>query len=308
MNKSPKPAAPPRALTCAITCALALLLVGFVAGVAQQPKKSSNVAPAAPSPTPSLKRTQSQNDVRRLGFGGSLTLYGAPDGSIEIEGWPRSEVEMNAEVELHANSEEELTQLASVNRFVVDDDLNHVRVITTGTHDRKFMKRAAKDFPKKLLGMPWKINYRLRVPAMTDLEIYAGRGPLRISGIDGALRLNAGESDATFVLVGGDVEATVQRGSMNIRLTARSWRGRGANFRLGSGDMTVELPANFNGDLNAEVLHTGRIENSYVGLAPRERTQNTERAIHVRGGMGGTTLSFTVGNGTLRIKQEGGNQ
>lgn len=232
-----------------------------------------------------------------------VTLYGAPDGSITVEGTPRAEVSVDADIELRADTEEELTQLAAVNRFLLDDDLNHVRVITTGTHDRTFMKRAARDFPKKLLALPWKVDYRLGVPSLTDLEIYAGRGPLKISGVEGALRLNAGESAASFVLAGGDVEATVSRGTLDVRLTQRSWRGRGASFRLGSGDITVTLPPDFNGDLDAQVLRNGRVENTHPALTPRERTANDERNAHLRGGAGGALLSFTLGDGTLRIKE-----
>jgi hypothetical protein len=277
------------------------LLVAFAATIAPAQKKPSVPAPlAAP---PALKRTTTRHELRRFGHGGMVTLYGAPDGSINIEGSPRAEVDVNADIELRADTEEDLSLLAVVNRFVLDDDANHIRIITTGTHDRTFMKRAARDFPKRLLTLPWKIDYRVRVPAASDLEIYAGRGPLKINGVEGALRLNAGDAEASFVLTGGDVEATIQRGTLNFRLAQRSWRGRGANFRLGTGTLTVELPPNFNGDIDAEVLRNGRVENTHAALAPRERTQTTERSLHARAGMGGTLLSFTLGDGTLRIKQ-----
>jgi hypothetical protein len=288
----------------AFLCCLQALLVALPADAARTQKKPD--ASARPVPTPSaplLTRTSTLRETRRLGFGGMVTIYGAPEGSITIEGWPQSQFDVTAETELRAPTDQDLTRLAAVNRFLLDDDLNHIRLVTTGTHDRKFMKRAAKNFPKPLLSMPWKIDYRLRVPAATDLEIYAGRGALRLAGVEGALRLNAGDSDATFALSGGDVEATIQRGSVLFRLPSRNWRGRGANIRLGTGDLTVELPANYNGDLNVEVLRNGRIENSYPALTPRERTDPSERSLQARAGSGGTMLSFTVGDGTLRIRQ-----
>ena len=89
---------------------------------------------------------------------------------------------------------------------------------------------------------------------------------------------------------------------------SRSWRGQGMSVRLASGDLTVELPAGFSGDINAEVLNAGRVENAYAGLAPREHTETTERSLQGRAGAGGATLSFTVGDGTLRIVQESGKQ
>jgi hypothetical protein len=252
-----------------------------------------------------LKRTTTRTEVHKLGYGSSVTIYGAPEGSITIEAWQRSEVEINADVELNANTEDELTRLAAVNGFVVDEDYNHVRVVTTGTHDRKFLKRVARDLPKKLLTLPWKIDYRLKVPASVDLEIYAGRGALAIGGVEGTIRLNAPTSTgATFTLVGGDVEATVGVGPVNVRVPTRSWRGRGMNLRLASGDLNVELAPNYSGDIDAQVLRAGRIENTYPGLAPRERTQPTERLLNGRAGHGGAPLSFTLGDGTLRIKPE----
>jgi hypothetical protein len=151
--------------------------------------------------------------------------------------------------------------------------------------------------------MPWRIDYHVKVPAMCDLEINAGRGALVVTGVEGALRINAGGGpDSLFALSGGDVEATVASGPFTVRPTARSWRGRGLRLRLASGDLTVELPAGFSGDVDAEVLRAGRVENTHTGLAPRERTTPTERSLQGRAGNGGATLSFTVGDGTLRIK------
>jgi hypothetical protein len=212
-------------------------------------------------------------------------------------------------VELSAHTEEDLARLAAVNGFVVDEDYNHVRVVTTGTHDRKYLKRAARDLPKKLLTMPWKIDYRIKVPAALDLEIYAGRGSLALSGVEGSIRLYAPTSaGATFTLTGGDVEATLGSGPVNVRVPTRSWRGRGMNLRVVSGELNVELPAGYSGDIDAQVLRAGRVENTLTGLAPRERTTPTERFLQARSGQGGAPLSFTLGDGTLRIKQEGSKQ
>ncbi|HEX8475398.1 MAG TPA: hypothetical protein VF666_15325 [Pyrinomonadaceae bacterium] len=276
---------------------------------AQQKKKNEKTNNGASLPSsslslPALTRTTTRHELRRFGYGSTLTLYGAPQGSITIEAWTRSEIDITADIEVRADTEDELTQLAAVNGFVIDDDINHLTLLTTGTHDRKYMKRVARDFPKKLLTMPWKIDYRIRVPASVDLEIYAGRGAFNLSGVEGALRLNGGESIAALAPTGGSLEATFERGTINLRLTGRSWRGRGAQIRLATGDINVELPANFNADIDAAVLRSGRIENTYAGLAPRERTTQTEREQHLRSGVGGPAFSFTVGDGTLRIHQE----
>ena len=251
-----------------------------------------------------LTRTVTRHETRRLGYGGTVTILGAPDGSITVEGWPRSEMEVTAEIILRAETEEDLSRLAIFNSFAFVDDPNHVRILTTGTHDKAFMKRVAKNFPKKLLGLPWKINYRVRVPAVTDVEINAGRGPITVSGVEGALTLTASESEAKLTLTGGIVNATIGIGSVLVNIPVRSWHGNGAVLRLAAGDLTLELPAGFSGDIDADILRLGKIEVSYIGFESRQPPGLTSQIVRARAGAGGASFKLIVGDGTIRIKKQ----
>ncbi len=307
MNYSIKRATSFPTLFVLFTALLSLTQTHYVAAQSQRPadakKTSSKTNVTAPQP-PELKRTTTRRETKRFPFGGRVTIYGAPQGSLTIEAWPRGEVEITADIELTADTEEELSQLAAVNTFHLDDDVNHLRVLTVGTHDRKYMKRIARNFPKKLLAAAWKIDYRIRVPAQTDLEINAGNGPLTIKDVEGAIRLNAGESEqATLVLTGGDVEATLAGGEVNLNIPTRGWRGRGLSLRLARGDINLSLPSGFNGYINAEVLAAGRILNEHPELKPAERTTPTERVLRGQSGAGGANISLTAGSGTIRIMQ-----
>ena len=276
----------------------ALIVVSSV--TAQKDKKPS--APVGPL----LTRTITRHESRRFSYGGSVTITGAPNGSVTVEGWQRNEVEITADIELHAASEADLSRLAIVNNFAIDEDANHLRVLTTGTHDRVFMKRVAKDFPKALIGLPWKIDYHIRVPALTDLEISAGIGPLRLSGVEGMIRLNALQSDADLSLTGGSVYVVVQSGTVNVTIPAMSWHGLGAEVKLASGNLSVGFMPGFSGDINAEVLRAGEVKNSFVTLDPRESGSITPRSLRARTGNGGATLIFTVGDGMIQIQQLNG--
>jgi hypothetical protein len=258
--------------------------------------------PAA-SAAPLLTRTNSRQEKRRLGYGSTVTIIGAPQGSITVEGWPRSEVQVTADVELRAETEEDLNRLATVNGWVLDDDVNHLHILTTGTHDKVFMRRVAKDFPRKLLGLPWKIDYRIQVPMAVDLEINAGRGPITLSGVEGAITLTATESETQMTLVSGTVIATLATGLINVRIPTRSWRGAGADLRIASGDLNIELPAGFNGDIDADVLRIGQITDEFSALESREKPGITSRVVRARVGAGGAFFKFTVGDGTIRIKK-----
>jgi hypothetical protein len=260
--------------------------------------------PAAPE-IQLLTRTSTRRETARFSYGGTVTLIAAPRGSVTVEGWQRNEVEVTANIELKGATEADLDQLAKVNNFVFDEDLNHISILTTGTHDRAFMKRSNKKFPKNLLNLPWKIDYRIRVPVNTDLEVNAGHGDVKLSGVEGALRITATESDTALTLTGGTVTTTVTAGSITFTIPARSWRGNGADIRVASGTINVDLQPGFSGDIDAEILRTGKIINTYDGLTSREKPGLTERSVRARAGAGGAYFKFTVGDGTVNIRKAG---
>ena len=288
-----------RGLRAATFSIIVLLLLAFHAF--SQEKKKTGIT----SPAPLIKRSIAHEELVRLGYGGTVTILGAPEGSITIEGWTRTEVELRANIELQAETEDDLNRLAIINGVVVDRDLNHVRILTTGTHDKVFMKRAAKNFPKKLLGLPWKIDYSIKVPTATDLEINAGRGPISLTGVEGAINLSATESQTNLTLIGGDVIATVASGNVDVKILGRSWRGRGVNIRVATGDLQIQLPVGFNSDIDADVLRQGRIEDNYGALVEREQHGITARIVRAQTGGGGPPIKLLVGDGVIRITKEG---
>lgn len=283
----------------ALTVLLCFITFFSDSSIASAQKKGEG---ARDDPQPMLmERTTTRHEARRFGYGSSLTIIGAPAGSIIIEAWSKSEVDITADIELHAATESDLALLSTINSFTVDEDANHIRILTTGTHDKAFMKRVAKKFPKTLLNLPWKIDFHIRVPTNCDIEIDAGRGPISLSGVEGAISMKALESDALLTLTGGAVSATIGAGTVKVNLATRSWRGAGVLVELARGDLTVELPVGFNADINASILRSGQIENSYEGLVPQERTTFTPQSISGRAGAGGATLNFRVTDGTLKI-------
>ena len=291
-----------RGLQTAASSLVAFLLFAFPAFA--QDKKQKVIT----SPATLIKRSIAHEQLLRLGYGGSVTIIGAPEGSITIEGWPRSEVELRANIELQAETEDDLNRLAIVNGVLVDRDLNHVRILTTGTYDKVFMKRVAKNFPKKLLGLPWKIDYRIKVPAATDLEINAGRGAVSLTGVEGAINLSAIESQTNLTLIGGHVIAIVASGNVDAKILGRSWRGSGVDIRVGTGDLKVQLPVGFNAHIDADVLRVGRIEDNYGALVSREGPGITDRIVRAQTGAGGPIIKFMVGDGVIRIMKEGTEQ
>ena len=253
-----------------------------------------------------LKRVTTKTDQLDFGAGGTVAIVGAPNGSIRVEPAERNEIEIAAEITVEAANEADLATIANVTGFVTDESVGRVTINSVGTNDRKYIKRIDKKFPKRLMGMPFEINYVVKVPRYCDLQIDAGKGDVTIMSIEGSFRINALDTNARLDLVGGAVNATIQKGTVAVKMPDRGWRGSGLDIALASGDMVVYFPVNLSAELDASILRTGKIENGLLDLKPRVRSVKfTEQMISAKAGSGGVPMKFTVGDGTLKLKTIG---
>lgn len=253
---------------------------------------------------PTFKRTTYKTDRLDFGSGGTLAVVGAPVGSVSIEGWAKNEIEISATIEVEAQSEADLAKLSELTGFVLEESLGRTGIISTGTHDKKFVKQLGKKLPKTAVGMPFRIDYVIKVPRYCDLQVDGGRGDLSISGVEGVIRANYLDSAAKIALLGGSLTATVGKGSIDVSIPNRSWRGRFADVNLASGDMSVKLPTGLNAEVDGTILRNGKIENTFADLKPRVRKgEFTDKLVSAKSGAGGITLKFTVGDGTLKLSQ-----
>jgi len=249
-----------------------------------------------------LKRTIYKTEKLDFGPAGTLVVNGAPNGSIRVEGWNQNEIEISAEIQINAETESDIEQLTKVTGFLLEESLGRTGILSFGTHDKSYLKSVSKKFPKHLIGLPFRIDYAVKVPQFCDLQINGGKGDLSISGVEGAMKINYLETNAVVNLVGGGILATFGSGDVSVIVPASSWRGRFADIQLASGTMNISLPPSLNAEIDANILRTGKIENAYAALKPRTRKgEFTEKWIAAKSGVGGVPLKFTVGDGTLNI-------
>lgn len=248
-----------------------------------------------------IVRTKTMSKTAKFGPGGTISLVGPPVGGISVEGWKKNEVAVEAEIVIHAENEEDAARIAAVTGFVLDEDVVTLKITSVGPHDKKYLKKADKKFPKRLRSNLFEINYKLYVPHYSDLIIDGGKGRLELKEVEGTFRVNYLESDAVLSLVGGNVSVIIGKGSVDVTIAARSWRGRNADVQLSAGEINLRLPKNLNADLVAKVLRTGTINNGYPNLEPKPRTEFSESFMSATAGSGGANLAFTVGDGNLNI-------
>ena len=108
---------------------------------------SLSVLSFAQTPT-LLKRTDYKTEKVEFGVGGTVSIVGAPNGSITIEGWQKNEVEITAEIRTkprlkliwHCFPKSTVLSLMSL--------FNTIRILSVGTNDKKYIKKTVKKFPK----------------------------------------------------------------------------------------------------------------------------------------------------------------
>ena len=105
---------------CQAAAIVAWVLILVPCGTRFEVVAQSARATPTPPAAPLLTRTTTRHETRRFGYGGMLTIVGPPAGSIAIEGWQRNEVDIIADIEWHANTEQDLTRLAAIENFVLD--------------------------------------------------------------------------------------------------------------------------------------------------------------------------------------------
>lgn len=255
--------------------------------------------------TPQLvKRTITKTDRFDFGSGGTVAVTGAPNGSIRITAGQKNEIEITATIELRAASTADLDKLADVTGFVTDESIGRVGIVSMGTHSKQMLKKARKKLPKNLFGLPFRIDYVISVPRYCDLEIDGGSGDLSIAGVEGSMRVNFLETNAKVEVISGAATVTIGKGSLNAAIGTRGWRGRSVTLQVATGDMTVHLPTNLSAEIDATILRTGKIENTFPDLKPRDRKIGfTDKAIFAKAGVGGAPLKFSVGDGALKTER-----
>lgn len=249
-----------------------------------------------------VRRTILKSDKFDFGPGGTIVIGGYPVGSIEVEGTPKSQIELEVEITIEAPSESDADRIAKVVGFTLDESSGRVAINSLGPFNRKYLKKADVKFPNNLLSAPVRIDYRLKVPRFGDLQIDGGKGNLRVKGIDGSMRINFLEPEASIELIGGSLNGVFGVGNVSLSIPDRGWRGRYADVQLSRGILEVNLPAGLNAELDAVILRSGSIDNKFPGLTPRSRRDEfTERTVYAKAGNGGIPLKFSVGEGEIRL-------
>jgi DUF4097 and DUF4098 domain-containing protein YvlB len=251
------------------------------------------------------------------------------DGAIEVHSWDRNEVEI--EVERRAMEQSLVDQI----KVSAEQEGDRIVIKITGPSDR--------GFEGIQIGMHVSPTARLRValPRQSQLAAKTGDGSVSVEDVngkigittsDGSVRasrlagditVRSGDGSIRMERIEGKVDLETEDGSIGLEAKPSVLRARTADgsirleiapdaemtddwdIQTADGSVTLTLPANFNGQLDAET-RDGAVRARHAGVSNETRDgegrDERRRTLKATLGSGGRVVKVRSGDGTIRIE------
>jgi hypothetical protein len=211
---------------------------------------------------------------------GSFEGVASANGNIQVEAWDRSEVFVRAKIEGRAGSYEAARELVSGISLTTEDILKA-------------------NGPRQGRGSNWSVSYRAMVPAESDLSLSATNGNVTVMSVTGDLSARSTNGNVQLRQVGGDVSGGTTNGNVSVELAGAAWVGDGVDVRTTNGSIELDIPADYNG-----VLEAGTVNGSINVDFPVTVTGKISKSLHAVLGDGGALIKASTTNGSVRIRKQ----
>lgn len=211
-----------------------------------------------------------------------LFVDGRDNGGVSFYGWDKNEVLVRALIQTNADTKAEAEALAKDIRILTDVE----RVRADGPASRRYAN--------------WSVSYEIWVPRKMDLDAETHNGGISVEGVEGRMSLHGVNGGITLRDVAGDVRATTTNGGAHAYLSGTTWRGAGLDLETTNGGVTVELPRNYNAE-----LETGTVNGGFNIDFPITVSGSLGRRIRTKLGTGGPRIRAMTTNGGVRIREPG---
>ena len=219
-----------------------------------------------------------------------LRLDATTNGGVRVAAWDRDEIEIRATVSAVAPSDAEAERL-----------LQQVRLRTDGT--------VRAETPEIRPGHDaWvAVEYDVRVPRRTDLDLTALNGGIQVEGVSGDVEAQTVNGALGLDGVDGRVRARTVNGSVAVNVAR--WSGDGMDVSTTNGSITMDLPPSLSATVDARTS-VGPIRIDGLPLSDEGCTSRGGASVgcvggRVRGdlGSGGPTLRASTTHGAIRLRR-----
>jgi len=217
---------------------------------------------------------------------------GNTNGSVVVEVWDQSSVEIVAEKRINSKSNEEAQEAFEEVEIIVQEGDGRLDIDTE-------YPTGPSAFLDWLFGRSrnFSVSYELRVPRAAEIEIRTVNGNVSTVGAEGRQRLRSTNGRIEIEGAQHGVDAHTTNGSIDVRVVVAS---DPAEIELGTtnGSITLRIPPDARGHLEARTVN-GTVKTdlpiTIQGTASKKRV-----SADLNGGGGGRIVLRTT-NGSIRI-------
>jgi len=210
-----------------------------------------------------------------------LDVDGAANGGIHVKGWGRSEISISARVTVRADGDENRAERIA----------REIEIDTNGQ-----IKASG---PRSERNKSWSVEYRIKVPHQTDLELHAINGGISIADVRGEIDAETTNGGLNLSSLAGDVRGRTTNGGLDIQLEGQHWSGKGLNARSTNGGVKLAVPENYSADLSLSTVNGGMHLDFPVTVSGQ-----IDKKIHAKIGKGGAPIKVSTTNGGVRLHRD----
>jgi len=204
----------------------------------------------------------------------------SPNGGIEVRGWDRAEVKLEAKVVAFAETSAEARDLAS-----------QVQVETGATVNATG--------PKGTRHRYWWVAFRLSVPRKANLGLRSVNGGISVREVAGTVDFETMNGGVTLDAVAGRVQGRTTNGGLDIRLAGSGWAGEGLDVTTTNGGVTLAVPADYNARVETGTTNGGLRVDFPVTLQGRIDRKHLSFEV----GKGGPLVRAMTTNGGVTVRK-----
>lgn len=204
----------------------------------------------------------------------------SPNGGIEVRGWDRPEVKVQARVEAYAPTPAEAQSLAGDIRIE-----NGAAIHASG--------------PSGNSKRHWWVSYRMWVPQGANLSLRSVNGGLSLTGLSGTVELSTTNGGIHLEDAAGRVVGRTTNGGLDVQLAGSAWKGPGLDLETTNGGVNLNVPAGYNARLQTGTTNGDLRVDFPVSL--QGRISRKDLAFDL--GTGGSPIRAMTTNGGVTVRR-----
>jgi DUF4097 and DUF4098 domain-containing protein YvlB len=213
---------------------------------------------------------------------GQLSVDAEPNGGIDVQGSPRSDILIRAKVVAQAETKARAQEISS-----------SVQVTATATN-------VSAQGPSNLGRREgWSVSYQLAVPTVSSLALKTTNGGISIREVDGRIEFKTVNGGVKLVGLAGDVKGRTSNGGVDVDLDGGGWRGEGLDVETSNGGVHLRIPEHYSAHLESGTVNGGFNIDFPVTVQGR-----IDRQINADLGAGGPPIRVRTHNGGVKISKK----